>query len=97
MARRTRLQYTDEIRSYIWDRYQLGDSVKSIGRSFDRPSSSIHNLLARTGGIRPRERKRSQQVLSLAEREEISRGLVSGLGGRLMSQVRTERTSRQGP
>ncbi len=63
MARRTRLKYTDEIRSYIWGRYQLGDSLKSIGRSFDRPSSSIHNLLARTGGIRPRERKRSQQVL----------------------------------
>ena len=52
MAHRTRLKYTDEMRSYIWDRYQLGDSVKSIGRSFDRPSSSIHKQLARTGGIR---------------------------------------------
>jgi hypothetical protein len=49
MAPQTRLKYTEEMRSYIWDRYQLGDSVKSIGRSFDRPSSSIHNLLARTG------------------------------------------------
>ena len=67
MARRTSLKYTDEMRSYIWDRYQLGDSVRSIGRSFDRSSSSIHGLLARTGGIRPRERKRSPQVLSLAE------------------------------
>jgi hypothetical protein len=67
MARRTRLKYTDEMRSYIWDRYQLGDSVKSIGRFFDRPSSSIHKQLARTGGIRPRERKRSSQVLSLVE------------------------------
>jgi IS30 family transposase len=79
MARRTRLKYTDEMRSFIWDRYQLGDSVKSIGRSFDRSSSSIHHQLARTGGIRPRERKRSPQALSLVEREEISRGLVSGL------------------
>ncbi len=85
MARRTRLKYTDEMRSYIWDRYQLGDSVNSIGRSFDRHSSSIHGLLARTGGIRPRERKRSPQVLSLAEREEISRGLVSGLSIRAIS------------
>ena len=85
MARRTRLKYTEEMRSYIWDRYQLGDSVKSIGRSFDRPSSSIHNLLARTGGIRPRERKRSSQALNLAEREEISRGLVSGLSIRAIS------------
>jgi DNA-binding CsgD family transcriptional regulator len=78
MAHRTRLKYTEEMQSHIWDRYQLGDSVKSIGRFFDRPSSSIHNHLARTGGIRPRERKRSPQRLSLAEREEISRGLVSG-------------------
>jgi IS30 family transposase len=78
MAHRTRLKYTDEMRSYIWDRYQLGDSIKSIGRSFDRSSSSIHQQLARTGGIRPRERKQSPRVLNLAEREEISRGLVSG-------------------
>jgi len=85
MARRTRLKYTEDMQSYIWDRYQLGDSVKSIGRSFDRPSSSIHNLLARTGGIRPRERKRSSQALNLAEREEISRGLVSGLSIRAIA------------
>jgi hypothetical protein len=74
MTRQTRLKYTDEMRSFIWDRYQLDDPVKSIGRFFDRSSSSIHQQLARTGGIRPRERKRSPQVLSLAEREEISRG-----------------------
>ena len=78
MAYRTRLKYTDEIKSYIWDRYQQGDALKAIGRSIDRSSSSIHGLLSRTGGIRPRERKRSPQALSLAEREEISRGLVSG-------------------
>ena len=53
MPHRSRLKYTDEMRIYIWDRYQIGDSIKSIGRSFDRPSSSIHNMLARTGGIRP--------------------------------------------
>ena len=85
MARRTSLKYTDEMRSYIWDRYQLGDSVNSIGRSFDRHSSSIHGLLAKTGGIRPRERKRSPLALSLAEREEISRDLVSGLSIRAIA------------
>ncbi len=85
MAYPTRLKYTDEMRSYIWDRYQQGDSVWSIARSFDRSSSSIHRQLARTGGIRPRERKRSQQMLSLAEREEISRGLVSGLSIRAIA------------
>ena len=35
MARRTNLKYTDEMRSYIWDRYQQGDSVWSIARSME--------------------------------------------------------------
>ena len=78
MAYRTRLKYTPEMKSYIWDRYQQGDSICSIGRSFDRPSSSIHRQIALTGGIRPPERKRRSQALSLVEREEISRGIVAG-------------------
>ena len=79
MARRTNLKYTKEMRSYIWDRYQAGDSVWSIARSFDRPSSSIHRQLSLTGGIRPPDRKRSANSISMAEREDISRGLVAGL------------------
>jgi len=79
MAYRTRLKYTDEMKSYIWDRYQQGDALKAIGRSFDRSSSTIHGLLSRTGGIRPPDRKRPPRALHLAEREEISRGLVAGL------------------
>ena len=85
MTHRTRLKYTDEVKSYIWDRYQQGDALKAIGRSCDRTSSSIHGLLSRTGGIRPRERNRASQALSLAEREEISRGLVSGLSIRAIA------------
>ena len=42
MATRARLNYKEEMRAYIWDRYQLGDSIWSIARSFDRPSPSIH-------------------------------------------------------
>lgn len=79
MAHRTNIKYTDEMRSYIWDRYKKGDSIWSIARSFDRPSSSIHLQLSRTGGIRPPDRKRSCRCLSITEREEISRGIVGGL------------------
>ncbi len=73
------LRYTKDMQFYIWNRYKAGDSVKSIARSFDRPSSSIHGYLSRTGGIRPSERRRAPRCLSLGEREEISRGLVAGL------------------
>jgi transposase-like protein len=81
----TRLKYTDEMKSYIWDRYQHGDAVKSIARSFDRSSSSIHQQLSRSGGIRPAARRRSSRSLSLDEREEISRGLVANLSVRTIS------------
>jgi transposase, IS30 family len=30
MASRTNIKYTEETRTYIWDRYQAGDSVWSI-------------------------------------------------------------------
>jgi len=85
MAYRTRLKYTDEMKSYIWDRYQEGDSIWSIARFFDRSSSSIHGQIAKTGGIRPPERKRREQALSLKEREEISRGIVANLSIRAIA------------
>ena len=75
MAYRRRQFFTDKQKSEIWDRWQRGESMSSIGRGFDRASSSIYPLLARTGGIRPPERMRSRLALTLAEREEISRGL----------------------
>jgi IS30 family transposase len=45
---------------------------------FDRGHSSVQRILSETGGIRPAERRRSRLALSLAEREEISRGIVAG-------------------
>lgn len=65
MVYRTRLKHTDAMKSYLWDRYQPGDSLWSIARHFDRHSSSIYGQLARTGGIRPPERKRQSLSLSL--------------------------------
>src|SRR3546814_12510404 len=52
--------------------------MSSIGRGFDRESSSIFSVLSPSGGIRPAERRRSGRALRLIEREEISRGLVAG-------------------
>src|SRR5882757_6510734 len=75
MKQRRRIYYSATQRSEIWDRWQRGESMSSIGRRFDRESSSIFSLISPTGGIRPPDRKRGGQALSLAEREEISRGL----------------------
>ena len=75
MGYRRRIYFTEKQKAEIWDRWQRGESMSSIGRLFDRNSSSIYPRLARTGGIRPPERRRSRLAMTLAEREEISRGL----------------------
>ncbi|KAA9005117.1 MULTISPECIES: IS30 family transposase [Sphingobium] len=75
MKQRRRIYYTASQRAEIWDRWQRGESMSSIGRRFDRESSSVFSVISPTGGIRPADRKRGSLALSLAEREEISRGL----------------------
>ena len=85
MVYRTRIKYTAAQKANIWDRWQRGESLTSIGRLFDRPSSSIFNMLSPTGGIRPPPRQRSRLALTLAEREEISRGLARCLSLRTIA------------
>ena len=79
MTYRTRIKYTAEQKAEMWDRWQRGESLNSIGRAFDRPSSSIFSQLAPSGGMRPSIRQRSGLALTLSEREEISRGIASNL------------------
>jgi IS30 family transposase len=74
---RTRIYYREKERKIIWDRWQKGDSLHDIARVFDRGHSSIQKVIYASGGIRPPERKRSNHSLTLAEREEISRGLAA--------------------
>src|SRR3977135_2594087 len=75
MKQRRRIYYSAAQRSEIWDRWQAGEPMSSIGRRFDRESSSVFSVISPTGGIRPPDRHRAQQALSLFEREEISRWL----------------------
>ena len=78
MKQRPRIYYTQSQIAQMWDRWQEGVSLNEIGRMFDRGHSSVQRILAETGGIRPQQRRRSRRALSLAEREEISRGIVAG-------------------
>lgn len=78
MKQRPRIYYTDSQKALMWERWRRGESQQQIAQLFDRNHSSIQRILAETGGIQPRARCRSRHALSLAEREEISRGLVAG-------------------
>jgi IS30 family transposase len=69
----------------LWDRWERGESLKAIGRAFDKPSSSIYFQLAPHGGIRPAPRRRSKLALTLVEREEISRGIAADESARSMA------------
>jgi IS30 family transposase len=69
----------------LWERWKKGESLKSIGRVFGTTSSCIFNHIRPSGGIRPPPRRRSRLALTLAEREEISRGLVAGRSLRSMA------------
>jgi IS30 family transposase len=75
---RPRIHYTESQKALMWERWQKGESLQQIAQLFDRNHSSIQGILAVTGGIRPVPRRRSRRALTLAEREEISRAVVTG-------------------
>ena len=78
MKRRPRIYYSDSQKALMWERWKQGWTLHEIGKLFDRPHTSIHQILAATGGFRPQQRTRSPATLTLAEREEISRAMVAG-------------------
>jgi hypothetical protein len=77
MKYRTRTFYSETQKAMMWDRWRPGETLHDIARLFDRHHTSVGGILVRTGGIRPAQRVRSSRVLSLSEREEISRGVIA--------------------
>ena len=75
-ARRVKLSANQ--RTDMWSRWKAGQSLHEIGRAFGKDHVSIQFLLAQHGGIAPAVRRRSLLTLTLAEREDISRGIASG-------------------
>ena len=78
--------YTAAELAEVFDRWQRGESSGGIARALNR-GSNVYMLLARHGGIRPRTRCRSARALTVAEREEISRGIASGRSLRSIARI----------
>lgn len=87
MKQRRRIYYSESQKALMWDHWRKGDSLQQIAQLFDRNHSSIQGILAQTGGIRPAPRRRSRLALTLAEREEISRALVSDQSVRSIAKL----------
>jgi IS30 family transposase len=79
--------FTAAEKTELWDRWKRGESLKAIGRTFGKPSSSIYFLVAPHGGIRPAQRRRSRLALTLAEREVISRGVTAHQSARSIAKL----------
>ena len=82
-----RIGFTAGQSAELWERWKRGDGLKAIGRVLGKPSSCIFAHIKPSGGIKPPARRRSRLALSLAEREDISRGLVAGRSVRSMARA----------
>lgn len=78
MARLGRPGMTDTQKDEIWRRWRKGESLSDIGRVVGKFPASIFGLLRLHGGLTPPARQRAARALTLADREEISRGLAAG-------------------
>jgi IS30 family transposase len=65
-------------RQEIRRRVAAGDRIRSVATAVGRTRRSVQRVLREVGGLPPRTTFRSSHRLSIAEREEISRGLRGG-------------------
>ena len=72
-------RFTDQEKQRIWDMHQAGVPVKRIAPIMGRQNVSLRVLISGSGPFRPRSCVVNERDLTLAEREEISRGLAAGL------------------
>jgi len=79
MARRHRLHtLTPDQQAAVWPLVRAGANWRKVATEIDRPLSTVMLYAWSTGGVQPRTRCRSARQLTLADREEISRGLAEG-------------------
>ena len=57
MGGKSRRGFTAAEKLELWDRWQRGESLKAIGRIFDKPSSSIFAHISPHGEFRPAQRR----------------------------------------
>jgi IS30 family transposase len=93
MSHARRWKLSSAQRADMWSRWKAGQSLHEIGRALAKSHVVIQFLLARHGGIAPPVRRRSQRSLTLAEREDISRGIASGSSMRVIAQRLTRACS----
>lgn len=87
MGKKGRIRFTNSEVLLMWDSWKQGESMASIARGLSTDPPAVYHVLSRYGGVALPRRSRSSRTLSLAEREEISRGLAAGRSFRAIAQI----------
>ena len=75
----------------VWRRWRRGESLRLIARRLGKRGPSVRALVFQTGGVQRQPPRRNAAYLSMAEREEISRGVAAGVSCRQIA-ARLRRT-----
>src|SRR5829696_1942353 len=62
----------------LWRRWRQGESLRLIARRLGKRGPSVRAFVLQTGGVQRHPARRAKRCLSMAEREEISRGVAAG-------------------
>jgi IS30 family transposase len=62
----------------VWRRWRRGESLRLIARRLGKRGPSVRAFVLQTGGVQRHPPRRAPRCLSMAEREEISRGVAAG-------------------
>jgi IS30 family transposase len=73
-------------RTELWARWRAGEPAWRIANALSRSRNTVYFMLDAYGGFSPLQPRRAPRCLSLAEREEISRGLALRLPFRAIAR-----------
>jgi hypothetical protein len=62
----------------VWAGWRRGESLRLIARRLGKRAPSVRAFVLQTGGVQQQPPRRNVRCLSMAEREEISRGVAAG-------------------
>ncbi len=86
MSRGRGPQLREADKADVWREWKSGKNLREVAQALSRCVTAIQAVVYPCGGVAPRVRHRSQRALTLAEREEISRGICAELSIRQMAQ-----------
>lgn len=82
--RRPRMSAAEK--AQLWDLWKQGASLSATARALGRTPTAVFLTVKGRGGLAPAARSRAARVLSLHEREEISRAVAAGVSARALAR-----------